>query len=448
MKKYFIIFLILFIACGPSEEEIQTQIDEAVNNALDTQQSNEKTSINKSVPCDLAEISTGGNGLPDLGGCSLSIAIENAYLPFSYIDASDGVAKGWDYDVFNYLSEQMNFTPVYVLQEWSYLIEAVGNNNYMVAGNGITITDERDKIVDFSDPYLVLQQRILVSNNNNEIKSIFDIKNNNLKVSAQKGTYTSEYAISEFGQNNVKIFDTFDATISAVITGEVVASIIDEVGDLGYMGTGRDKVKIVGEGFNQDDLGFIFPNRSPLVNVINQGLSLMKSNGKLQEINLKYFTPDFTVTYDDILNVTYNDQTNTKSQDISNSSSQYETCIAWANSTQINLGKYESIASSISSDSYDAAYGIISFYTYQNNLESYERLLISIENSQKKLSPNSENITSHKHILDAISTSISVVSFTIVGLELDDPSYIELAADLQLLATDSINSATRSFKDC
>ena len=52
------------------------------------------------------------------------------------------------------------------------------------------------------------------------------------------------------------------------------------------------------------------------------------------------------------------------------------------------------------------AYGIISFYTYQNNLESYERRLISIENSQKKLSPNSENITSHNHILDAISTSI------------------------------------------
>ena len=140
--------------------------------------------------------------------------------------------------------------------------------------------------------------------------------------------------------------------------------------------------------------------------------------------------------------------TSTTKPKSASASSQNSKCKSWANSTQINLGKYESISSSISSDSYDAAYGIISFYTYQNNLESYERRLISIENSQKKLSPNSENITSHNHILDAISTSISVVSFTIVGLELDDPSYIELAADLQLLATDSINAATRSLKNC
>ena len=139
--------------------------------------------------------------------------------------------------------------------------------------------------------------------------------------------------------------------------------------------------------------------------------------------------------------------TTTKPKNVS-SSSQNSICRAWANGTTSNLATYQSIASSISSDSYDAAYGIISFYTYQNNLESYERRLISIENSQKKLSPNSENSTSHNHILDAISTSISVVSFTIVGLELDDPSYIELAADLQALATRSINSSTRTLKDC
>ena len=128
--------------------------------------------------------------------------------------------------------------------------------------------------------------------------------------------------------------------------------------------------------------------------------------------------------------------TTTKPKNVS-SSSQNSICRAWANGTTSNLATYQSIASSISSDSYDAAYGIISFYTYQNNLESYERRLISIENSQKKLSPNSENITSHNHILDAISTSISVVSFTIVGLELDDPSYIESVSYTHLRAQET-----------
>ena len=130
------------------------------------------------------------------------------------------------------------------------------------------------------------------------------------------------------------------------------------------------------------------------------------------------------------------------------SSNQSSKCTLWVNSTRNNLIKYESISNAISNDSYDAAYGYISLYAYQNNLESYESRLISMESSQKQLSPNSENITSHNHLLDAISASITAVSFTIVGLEVDDPSYIELAADLTLLANDSIKESTRTLKNC
>ena len=46
---------------------------------------------------------------------NLNFAVENAYLPFNYVDPADGEAKGWDYDVFNHMAELMNFTPVYVL---------------------------------------------------------------------------------------------------------------------------------------------------------------------------------------------------------------------------------------------------------------------------------------------------------------------------------------------
>ena len=46
------------------------------------------------TPCNEAEITTGENGLPDLGGCEFTFAVENAYLPYNYIDAEDGEAKG------------------------------------------------------------------------------------------------------------------------------------------------------------------------------------------------------------------------------------------------------------------------------------------------------------------------------------------------------------------
>ena len=85
------------------------------------------------------------------------------------------------------------------------------------------------------------------------------------------------------------------------------SDIVDEVAGLGYMGANKDKVKLVGEGLQTDPLGFAFPEGSPLVDVINQGLALMKENGKLQEINDKFFSPGFTVSYDDIEDVSYDE---------------------------------------------------------------------------------------------------------------------------------------------
>ena len=125
-------------------------------------------------PCSEATISTGSNGLPDLGGCNMIIAVENAYIPFNYIDLADGKAKGWDYDVFNELSNLLNFVPVYTPASWDGMIQAVADGQFDIAGDGITITDERDKIIDFSDGYINIAQRIMVSTDS-DIASLQDL---------------------------------------------------------------------------------------------------------------------------------------------------------------------------------------------------------------------------------------------------------------------------------
>ena len=252
------------------------------------------------TPCDEANITTGENGLPDLDGCEFTFAVENAYLPFNYIDAADGEAKGWDYDVFNHMGELMNFVPVYVPAAWDGMIQAVADGQFMVAGDGITITAERDEIIDFSDGYINLAQRVLVAAGNTDITSIDDLKNGDYTVATQKGTTNYEFAVSELGEDKVKAFDDFNFAIQAVISGDADASIIDETAGLGYMGANKDQVKLVGGDLTSDQLGFAFPNGSALVDVVNQGLAAMKDSGKLAEINAKFFSPDFSVTYDDI----------------------------------------------------------------------------------------------------------------------------------------------------
>ena len=252
------------------------------------------------TPCSEAEIGTGDNGLPDLGGCEFTFAVENSYLPFNYVDPTDGTAKGWDYDVFNYMGELMNFIPVYVPFAWDGMIQAVADGQFDIAGDGITITAERDKIVDFSDGYINLAQRVMVSTSNTAVTSLADLISGDYVVGVQKGTTNYEFAVANLGEAKVKAFDTFDFAIAAVISGDIDASIIDETAGLGYMGANKDKVKLVGGDLTSEMLGFAFPNGSQLVAVVNAGLAEMKANGKLDEISTKYFSPNFTVSYDDI----------------------------------------------------------------------------------------------------------------------------------------------------
>ena len=255
----------------------------------------------EAAPCNEVEITTGKNGLPDLHGCELTIGVENMYVPFNYIDAADGVAKGWDYDVFNHMGELMNFTPVYVPMAWDGMIEAVFDGLVMVAGNGITATSEKDEIVDFSDGYIYLTKRILVSVNS-DITSIDDIKNGDYKVAVPEPTNYDDYlfAIKKFGKNNIThIRGSRYNSIKAVIDGNADATIIHEIiykdDTIGYIGPYKDQVKLVGDPLSndRDHACFAFPISSPLVDVFDQGLAAMEESGKLAEINAKFFSSDF-----------------------------------------------------------------------------------------------------------------------------------------------------------
>ncbi|PWG73277.1 ABC transporter substrate-binding protein, partial [Enterococcus hirae] len=78
------------------------------------------------------------------------------------------------------------------------------------------------------------------------------------------------------------------------------AVIIDEVAGQGYAGENADKLKVVGPSMSSDQLGFIYPKGSDLVEPVNAALREMMANGFLQEVNLKYFGPEFDITYDDL----------------------------------------------------------------------------------------------------------------------------------------------------
>lgn len=239
--------------------------------------------------------------LPDLEGREVTIAVENAYLPFNYIDPTSGEPAGWDYEVWDEICRLINCTPVYVEAGWEGMIQAVADGQYDAAADGITITDERAEIVDFSTGYINIEQRLLVRQDEDRITGIDDIVNNTeLVLGTQTGTTNYETALQYLPEERIQAFEQFPFAVQALIAGDIDAVIIDEISGQGYMGENADVLTLVGETMSSDQLGFIYPKGSDLVEPVNIALGEMAKSGFLEEVNVKYFGPSFTITYDDL----------------------------------------------------------------------------------------------------------------------------------------------------
>jgi polar amino acid transport system substrate-binding protein len=239
--------------------------------------------------------------LPDLEGREVTIAVENAYLPFNYIDPTTGEPAGWDYDVWNEICRLINCTPVYVEAGWEGMIQAVADGQYDAAADGITITDERAEIVDFSAGYINIEQRLLVRLDEDRITSIDDIVNNTeLVLGTQTGTTNYETALQYLPEDRIQAFEQFPFAVQALIAGDIDAVIIDEIAGQGYLGENADQLQLIGPSMSSDQLGFIYPKGSDLVEPVNAALGELAQNGFLEEVNLQYFGPNFTITYDDL----------------------------------------------------------------------------------------------------------------------------------------------------
>jgi len=240
-------------------------------------------------------------GLPDLGGREVNIAMENAYLPFNYIDPETGEGAGWDYEVWDEICSLLNCTPVYTEAAWEGMIQAVADGQFDAAADGITITPDRAEIVDFSIGYVAIEQRLLVRADEDRITGIQDIVDNaDLKLGTQTGTTNYETALTYLPADRIEAFEQFPFAVQALLAGDIDAVIMDETAGQGYLGENAESLKLVGESMSSDQLGFIYPLGSDLVEPVDAALEELMKNGFLEEVNAKYFGADFDVTYDDL----------------------------------------------------------------------------------------------------------------------------------------------------
>ena len=247
-----------------------------------------------------AETTGSAGGLPDLGGETIAVAVENAYLPFNYIDPSTGEPAGWDYDALDEICSRLNCTPEFEATGWEGMIIAVSEGQFDLAADGITITEERAQQVDFSDGYISVEQRLLTRLDEDRFATLEEFEAGDFVIGTQTGTTNFETASAAYGEDRIVAFSDFPLAIQALIAGDVDAVIIDDTAGVGYQGENADQLKLLDGSLASDELGFVFPKGSALVSPFNAALAAMEADGTMDALAEKFFSDAFTVTYDDL----------------------------------------------------------------------------------------------------------------------------------------------------
>ncbi|SFV37960.1 polar amino acid transport system substrate-binding protein [Devosia crocina] len=228
-------------------------------------------------------------GLPDLGGRTIEAVTENAYYPLNFADPETNEGIGLEYDVINEAARRLNAEVNWNLVAWDVMIESVRTGQFDIGADGITITAERAQQIDFTEPFITVEQYFLVRADEDRFDSKESFgENPELLFGAQAGTssfYTAVYDVLDGDEANprVRTFNNFGAAVQAVKSGDVDAVIADQAASAGYIGADPGAFKQVGEPIKADPLGFILTPGSDLVEPFNAALAEMEADGWLAE---------------------------------------------------------------------------------------------------------------------------------------------------------------------
>ena len=186
------------------------------------------------------------------------------------------------------ICDRINCTPNWVTTAWDGIFAALADGQFDMVVSGVTITDERDKIVDFSDPYIIVQQGVLMRVED-EGATIDAFKSGDLRLASQNGTTNAALGEELVGRDNLQLFDSFNNAVIAVQNGDVDGVIIDSTSAAAYEQEFAGELTVGITGLSSDPLGLVFQEGDGIQDAFNEGLAMIKDDGTLQKLVVKWW---------------------------------------------------------------------------------------------------------------------------------------------------------------
>lgn len=222
---------------------------------------------------------------------TLQIALEGTFPPFDY-KAPNGELEGYDVDVAKAVAAKLGVKPVFITTEWSGIIAGLQAKRYDVIVNQVSITPERQKVLDFSPPYTYsTAQLIQRKDDTRQFKSLDDLKGHKLGVSL--GSNYNDMAKSVPGID-VKTYPGAPEYLRDLASNRLDAALNDRLMLAYLMKTSNLPLRAgANVGDAQDEMGIPFRKDNPkFAKAIGDAVDSLKADGTLAKISEKWFGID------------------------------------------------------------------------------------------------------------------------------------------------------------
>lgn len=224
---------------------------------------------------------------------TIKVGLEGTYPPFSFQDAN-GKLTGFEVEFSEALAKELGVKVQLQSMPWAGILAALESKRLDVVINQVTISEERKKKYDFSEPYTISGIQALVQKKDaGKFKTAADLKG--AKVGVGLGTNYQQWLNENVPGADIKTYDDDPTKYRDLVVGRIDAILVDRLAALELIAKTKDNLAVSGEPFSRQESGVALRKGEPeLLDAINKAIDKLGADGTLAKISNKYFQADVT----------------------------------------------------------------------------------------------------------------------------------------------------------
>ena len=267
-------------ACGSTASSAASSEAASPEAASSDAASSEAASSEAASETETAELSTVEPG-------KLIMSTNAAFPPYEMV-ADDGSYEGIDVEVAGAIAEKLGLELVVDDMDFDAALLAVQQNKSDIVMAGVTVTEDRQLVMNFSDSYATGVQVVIV-------KEGSDVTLDNLgekMIGTQRGTTGYIYTSDDYGDDHVTAYDNGASAVQALINGQVDCVVIDSAPAEAFVAANAGLTILDTEYVTESYAIGVNKDNTALLDAINQALAELTADGTVQSIVDKYISAE------------------------------------------------------------------------------------------------------------------------------------------------------------